>query len=140
MAIHIRETMENPTYVVTDISEPFTGLTSSVYSIRRQPQAQSLPQWQRIIRRQPGFQAQSVKQSANSDRRTRPIEKPRFKLIPHWMPGTIARTMMRSCPTDYVLLNRVDKTGLYPRHKHSKKKNTPMMTSDTKLCHQNLME
>ena len=56
--------------------------------------------------------------------------RPRFRLMPHWIPGTIARTIMEFMPIrTKVLLSSVVRDRSKSRaRKHSSKKNTPIMT------------
>ena len=123
-AIHIRETMENPTYVVTDISEPFRRFNIRAYKYPQTAASTEPATMANMKPPHPGMPSSMV------NRPTRPIGRPRFKLMPHWIPGTIARTMMAFMPMrTTVLLNRVDKDRSYHRViKHSRIKNTPMMT------------
>ena len=101
-AIHITDTMEKPTYVVTDISSPLRRLSSRPYTSPPPPRSQRRPQWQTGSR--PSRGCQTRWSSAADQPATRPMGRPRLRLMPHWMPGTMASTMMAFMPMRTTLL------------------------------------
>ena len=102
-AIHITDTMEKPTYVVTDISSPLRRLSSRAYS---QPATAAMAAPTAMANRKPPQPGMPYSMVIRPPMRpaTRPMGRPRFRLMPHWMPGTMASTMMAFMPMRTTLL------------------------------------